>query len=79
MEATPSMTQDLSTQFKMKGWIKITADCSQVELINCALEKIQRDPSKNFTLFVEMLHATVGMGDIVNKLASFYTRQYSNL
>ena len=72
MRATPSMTRDISTQFKMKGWINITADCRDLEerLINTALEKIRQDPSKNAKLFLEMLKATVGMRDIVNELYS---------
>ena len=68
MRATPSMTQHISTQFKTNSWISITTKCSEDELITCALEKIKRDPSKNFKLFVDMLKATVGMRDIVNKL-----------
>ena len=73
MRATPSMTRDISTQFKMKGWISITADCREERLISTALEKIRQDPSKNARLFLQMLRATVGMGDIVNELYSkFY-------
>ena len=68
MRATPSMTQHISTQFKTNSWISITTKCSEGELITCALEKIKQDPSKNFKLFVDMLKATVGMRDIVNKL-----------
>jgi hypothetical protein len=68
MKATPSMMQQISIQFKMNSWISITTKCSEDELITCALEKIKQDPSKNFKLFVEMLKATVGMRDIVNKL-----------
>ena len=40
LELHASMTRDISTQFKMKGWINITADCREDELINCALNMI---------------------------------------
>ena len=68
MQATPSMTESISSFFKEKKWIDIIAEGSASRLLDCALEKIRRDPTQLSTL-IEMLRKTVGMQDIVEKLS----------
>ena len=63
IKATPSAHTTLCTKFKVESWIDILAKCSEEELVQKALVKIEQD-SSNFSTFVTMLRDTSGI-DIV--------------
>ena len=67
IKATPSSVETLSGKFKSKSWIDPNANCSEDDLICCALERIKQDP-KQFPVFVSMLRETPGMIQIADKV-----------
>ena len=67
IKATPSVKETLSIKFKMAEWIDTTTKCTEEELVQCALEKVQQDPN-HFQTFVRMLQDTPGMDIIAKKL-----------
>ena len=72
LKSTPSATSTLSTKFKQEGWIDTTEDCTEAQLVQCALEKIRQDSDK-FPTFVSMLNGTAGMSDIAVELERLCT------
>ena len=60
IKATPSAHRTLCTKFKVKSWIDVLAKCSEEELVQKALMKIEQD-SSNFSTFVTMLHDVPGL------------------
>ena len=69
IKATPSAKDSLSVKFKMSRWIDANVDCSEADLVFCALGRIQQDPNQ-FPLFLAMLRATAGMDIIADKLSN---------
>ena len=68
IKATPSAHRTLCTKFKVKSWIDVLAKCSEEQLVQKALVKIEQD-SGNFSTFVIMLRGTPGLdvADIVEE------------
>ena len=68
IKATPSAHKTLCTKFKAKSWMDVLAKCSEEELVQSALVKIEKD-SSNFLTFVTMLCDTPGLdiADIVEE------------
>ena len=68
IKATLSAHETLCTKFKVKSWINVLATCSEEQLVQSALVKIEQD-SSNFSTFVTMLSDTPGLdiGDIVEE------------
>ena len=67
LQSIPDTKKKLLAKFKQDGWIAIDTDCSEEELVECALKKIELNP-RNFNVFVTMLHNTVGMQDVAEKI-----------
>ena len=65
IKATPSAHKTLCTKFKVKSWIDVLATCSEEELVQTALVKIEQD-SSNFSIFVTMLRDTPGLNYIAD-------------
>ena len=57
LKASPSAHRTLCTKFKVKSWMDVLAKCSEEELVQTALVKIEQN-SSNFSIFVTMLHDT---------------------
>ena len=68
IRATPSAHKTLCTKFKVKSWIDVLAKCSEEELVQKALVKIEQDSSR-FSTFVTMLRDTPGLdiADVVEE------------
>ena len=60
IKATPSAHKTLCTKFKVKSWMDVLAKCSEEQLVQSALVKIEKD-SSNFSTFVTMLRDTPGL------------------
>jgi hypothetical protein len=71
LKATPDATKTLTLKFKQKGWIDPTTDCSEDQLITCAMGKIEND-SSTFQDFVAMLSDTAGLQDVVNRTSDLH-------
>ena len=68
IKATPSAHRTLCTKFKVKSWIDVLAKCSEEQLVQIALVKLEKD-SSNFSIFVTMLRDTSGLdiADVVEE------------
>ena len=51
----------------MESWIAVNTDCSEDDIVQCALEKVQQNAFQ-FQQFLSMLRNTTGMADIVRIL-----------
>ena len=67
IQATPGVKGILSNKFKMIEWISPTADCSEADLANCAVEKVRQDAGQ-FPILVDMFRGTAGMDIIADRL-----------
>ena len=65
--ATPSAKQAIIRKFKMESWIDVNTDCSEDDIVQCALERVQQNAFQ-FQQFISMLRNTTGMADIVRIL-----------
>ena len=65
IKATPSAHKTLCTKFKAKSWMDVLAKCSEEQLVQTALVKIEQD-SSNFSTFVTMLRDTPGLDYIAD-------------
>ena len=65
--ATPSAKQTIIRKFKMESWIAVNTDCSEDDIVQCALERVQQNAFQ-FQQFISMLRNTTGMADIVRIL-----------
>ena len=65
IKATPSAHGTLCTKFKENLWIDVLAKCSEEELVQTALVKIEQH-SGNFSTFVTMLRDTPGLDCIAD-------------
>ena len=67
IRAIPGVKETLTNKFKMKEWIKHTTDCSEADLVNCAVEKVRQD-AEHFSILVDMFRGTPGMDIIADRL-----------
>ena len=65
--ATPGAKQTIIRKFKMESWIAVNTDCSEDDIVQCALERVQQN-AVQFQQFLSMLRNTTGMADIVRIL-----------
>ena len=75
IKATPSVKESLSIKFITAEWIDTTTQCTEKELVQCALGKIEQESSK-FQTFVRMLRETTGM-DTIAKMVKQKETDYS--
>lgn len=61
------MKRNILIRFKENGWVDPAEECSEDDLMKCALQKIELIPS-HFQILVNILKDTVGMQDIVKLL-----------
>ena len=69
LQLNPSASRSLRQKLQEKGWLSITANPTEEQLVNLVLGRIEHD-AKQHGVFVAMLFDIDGMDLIVKKLTS---------
>ena len=69
LKSTPGATDMLTGMYKQKGWMNISVHPTEDQLVTLALDRIKQD-SKQYDLFIDMLHDISGMDLTVKRITS---------
>ena len=71
LKVNKNAKDELTWQYKSKGWLDLVATPSEFELVSQVMVRIEEDP-KQYDVFISMLKEIAGTDQIVQKLTGKY-------
>ena len=69
LKSTPGATDKLTGKYKQEGWMDITENPTEDQLVTLTLQRIKQDPNQ-YDMFIDMLRDISGMDLTVHRITS---------